>query len=77
VLRGASEDVESLIGGDPLTFHEDALRLSDQLARSQWPARIISQVFCEERRPAARRVQAGPFVQGDLLLIEFESDRAP
>lgn len=35
VLRGASEDVESLIGGDPLTFHEDALRLSDQLARSQ------------------------------------------
>jgi hypothetical protein len=34
VLRRSTQNVEGLIGADPLTFHQDPLRLSDDFGLS-------------------------------------------
>ena len=41
VLRGASQQLEGLIGGDPFTLLQDALCLADDLPRRQGRVEVL------------------------------------
>ncbi len=45
VLRGLTQNMESLVGGDPFAFDEDPLGLADQLSRDQGGMKVLGTAF--------------------------------
>jgi hypothetical protein len=76
-LGCATEQVESVTGGQPLAFHQNALGLPDDIARAQSPVQrgfaIVDLVAAVRHRHAHSQVRGQD--RAELLVLIAESIR--